>query len=235
MTDLKSIIEQIRLQLGVTDEMNIGLELNEKDLTTVVQSSLRELTTFMDTPKIQIVLYEDAIDIKKYKIANVVNVLRATPPAGALQGVSLDPFYLSSSGVGITQPGGIQTHGILQTQIQYAIRSMAQNTIQQDLDFIVDKYNQKLYVTYSGIRPNQITIIFKPVIESVEDLPSDYWVTYLIRLAVAHSKVIIGRIRSKYTVQSSPFSLGTDILGEGITELGQIREELRNLRGGVYD
>lgn len=235
MTDLESVIKQVRLQLGVTDAMKIRLELNEKDLTTVVDSSLRELTTFMDTPKIQTVLYEDAIDIKKYKIASVLNVLRAEPAAGAMQGVSLDPFYLSSAGVGVTQPGGIQTHGILQTQIQYAIRSMAQNTIQQDLDFLVDKYNQKLYVTYSGIRPNQVTIIFKPVVESVEDLPSDYWVTYLIRLSVAHSKVIIGRIRSKYSVQNSPFSVGIDILQEGITELQQIRDELRNLRGGVYD
>lgn len=233
---LQAVIDEIKLKLGSASGIGTKLELNNKDLTTLVQSSLRELTTYMDTPKLVTVPFQNAIDISNLKIANVINVMRAEPPAGVMQGVSLDPFYLSSVTAIKPGDGSTDAHGIMQTQIQYAVRAMMQNTVQEDLSYITDLYNKKLYVSYSGIKPNMVTIVFKPAIESVQDLPSDYWTSYLVRLSIAHSRIVIGEIRVKYSVPNSPMQVnGQEILSQGREELTQIMEELRSMRSAAFD
>lgn len=233
---LQEVIEEIRLKLGASNEMESTIELNEKDLTSIVQASLRELTTFMDTPKFTTIDYSDVIDVSNLKIASILNILRAEAPAGVLSGVSIDPFYLSGS-VGVSTQGSsqINTHGIMQTQIQYAVRSMMQNTVQDELSYILDEYEKKLYVSYAGVRPTRVTVVYKPVLNKVEDLPSDYWVNYLVRLATAHAKITMGLIREKYSVASSPYSVNADIKADGISELQTVREELKKTRGAVFD
>lgn len=230
---LTGVLDEIKLNLGVTSGFKTKIELNEKDLTAIVMSSLRELTTLMDTPMITTVAFQEIIDISNLKLASVVNIMRAEAPAGTLQGVSLDPFYLSGV-TNVVQPGTPNTHSVLQTQASYAIRSMAQRTVQEDLSWITDFYNKKLYVSFAGIRPRQITIIYKPIVESVEDLPSDYWTTFLIRLATAHGKIIIGRVRSKYAVSNVSYTVNDNILAEGLEELRAIREELKKVRGAFF-
>ena len=86
------------------------------------------------------------------------------------------------------------------------------------------------------MRPNQITIIYKPIVEKVEDLPSDHWTNYLIRLATAHGRIIIGQLRVKYSVPNSPMSVnGESMLDQGKEELQEIREELKSMRGAVFN
>lgn len=232
---LPAAIDEIKFKLGSASGMGIKLELNNKDLTIIVQSSLRELTTYMDTPAFKTVPFQDAIDISDLKIASVINIMRAEAPAGVMQGVSLDPFYLSSVTAIKPGDGSTDAHGIMQTQIQYAIRAMMQNTVQEDLSYMTDLYNKKLYVSYSGIKPNQITIIYKPIIESIEDLPSDYWTTYLIRLALAHGRIIIGEIRTKYSITNSPMAVnGAEMLAQGREDLAQVLTELKSMRSAVF-
>lgn len=232
---LQAVIDEIKLKLGAASGLGIKLELNNRDLTTLVQSSLRELTTYMDTPKFATVPFQDTIDISKLKVGSVVNVMRAEPPAGVMQGVSLDPFYLSSVTAIKPGDGSTDAHGIMQTQIQYAIRAMMQNTVQEDLSYMTDLYEKKLFVSYSGIKPTALTIIYKPIVESVGDLPSDYWTTYLIRLATAHGRIVIGEIRVKYSVPNSPMQVnGLEMLSQGREELSQVLEELRAMRSAVF-
>lgn len=231
---LQAAIDEIKLKLGVSSGMGTKIELNNKDLTMLVQSSLRQLTTYMDTPKFLTVPYQDTIDITNLKIASIVNIMRSEAPAGVMQGVSLDPFYLSGV-TSVQTDGTVSAHGIMQTQIQYAVRAMMQNTVQEDLSYMTDLYNKKLFVSYSGIKPTNITIIYKPIVESIEDLPSDYWVNYLIRLAVAHGKIVIGEIRTKYSVPNSPMQVnGTETLAAGREELTATLEELKAMRSAVF-
>lgn len=232
---LKSVIQEVKIKLGAVSGLGTKLELNDKDLTMLVQASLRELTTLMDTPAFVTVPFSDVIDLSSLKIANVMHVMRAEAPAGVQQGVSLDPFYLSSVTAVQSNNRTVDTHSIMQTQIQYAIRAMMQNTVQEDLSIVTDLYNKKLYVSYSGIKPNQLTIIYKPIIESVEDLPSDYWTSYLVRLATAHGRIVIGEVRTKYSIANSPMSVnGQEMLAQGKDELTTILGELKTVRTSVF-
>ena len=109
--------------------------------------------------------YSEIIDVKKYKISSIDLVTRAEVPYGVSGGVSLDPFYLSSSvSVGGTagSAGTANLNGVLQMQASYAVRAMAQNTVQAELVYFHDLYKGTLMVSYSGVKPNAISILHRP-------------------------------------------------------------------------
>ena len=227
-------IERVQFRLGKIKGLNTRIELNEEDVGNLIQMALDELIDKVDTPSMLILPYSEVIDVKKYKISSIDFVMRAEVPYGIDAGVSLDPFYLSQSvSIGAGGGSGASLNGVLQMQASYAVRAMAQNTIQAELIHFHDMYKGTLMVSYSGVRPAYITILYRPIIQCVEDLPSDVWTTYLIRLATAHGKVIIGRWRAKYTVPNAPMTINNEILAEGLSELEKLYEELKPLTGSA--
>lgn len=224
-------IDRIKFRLGSIKGLGTKIELNEQDLQELINIALDDLVEKVDSPSMLILPYSEIIDVSKYRIASIDFVTRAQAPYGVSEGVSLDPFYLSNSVMikDTNVSAGASINSILQMQAAYAIRSMAQNTVQAELLYFHDIYNKTLMVSYAGSRPSAITILYRPIIECVEDLPSVMWTNYLIRLAVAHGKIILGRVRSKYEVAGSPVTVGKEILQEGLSELEKIYEELKGL------
>ena len=103
------------------------------------------------------------------------------------------------------------------------------NTLATDMDFYWDKPNRKLYVYANPNIPTAVTINFKPEYYSVADIRESFWETQLRKLALGMCKIVIGRIRSKYTSSSAKFQLdGPTLLSEGNTEVQQVRDFLQN-------
>lgn len=232
---LKSALKELKMKLGGSGIVYTDLELGRSHLVQIIEMSLRELTSCIDTPAEITVPYDDVIDLSKYKIDSIMWVTRAEPRTGSIVGGGVtDPFYASSVA---TVPGystaGANYSAVLRTQLGYLMTAMAQNTVQSDLAYQCNYYTKKLRVTYSGVRPNELTIFYRPIIECVEDLPSNYWYDYLIRLSVAHSKIIIGTIRKKFSVNSAPISVDSSILDDGKAELQAIKEELNQIARGL--
>ena len=73
------------------------------------------------------------------------------------------------------------------------------NTLSTDLSWKFDKVDNKLYVNISSGQPTGITIEYIPRYDTVEEIVSDYWIDTLVRLAVAKTKIAVGRIRTRYT------------------------------------
>lgn len=226
-------ISEVKFLLGQINGLPSKIELSDTDIQTLLDLSLRELIERVDTPSVLTIPYAEVIDVSKYKISKIDVVLRAETPYGTTEGLSYDPFYLSNSvsigSQGTAGNGGLNS--VLQMQAQYAVRAMAQNAIQAELVYFYDMYHKTLMVSYSGQRPKAITLIYRPAIQAIEDLPSPIWESYLIRLATAHGKVIIGRLRSKYTVSGAPVTVNSDILSEGLSELEKLYEELQKFSG----
>lgn len=233
--NMKSCIKEVKLKLGGSGITYLDLELGRAQLTQIVEFSLRELISCIDTPAMITVPYQDVIDLKPYKIDSIMWITRAEPRTGSIVGGGVtDPFYASSIS---TKPGnnlsGANYSAVLRTQLNYLVTAMAQNTVHSDLAYQTNYYDKTLRVTYSGVRPNELTIFYRPIIENIEDLPSHYWYNYVIRLAVAHSKIIIGEIRSKFSVNSAPITVNAEILEEGKAELAEIRGELKEISRGL--
>ena len=101
------------------------------------------------------------------------------------------------------------------------------NILSTDMEFVWDKENRKLYVTANPNVPSYVTINFKPEYLSVEDIRESHWETQLRKLALGMTKIILGRIRSKYTSNSAKFQLdGNTLLAEGNAEVQAVRQFL---------
>jgi hypothetical protein len=72
------------------------------------------------------------------------------------------------------------------------------NTTSTDLAFRYDKASNKLYINIASNNPITITIEYVPRYDSVEEVVSDYWIDILMKLALAITKITVGRIRSRY-------------------------------------
>ena len=101
------------------------------------------------------------------------------------------------------------------------------NILSTDMEFVWDKENRKLYVTANPNVPSYVTINFKPEYFSVEDIREQHWETQLRKLALGMTKIVLGRIRSKYTSNSAKFQLdGNTLLAEGNAEVQAVRQFL---------
>jgi hypothetical protein len=76
--------------------------------------------------------------------------------------------------------------------------------------------------------PSRITIEYIPKLKSVEDIKSDYWIDILIKLCIALTKIILGRIRTRFTQSNALWVQdGEKLLEEGNTSYKELQEVLR--------
>ena len=86
----------------------------------------------------------------------------------------------------------------------------------------------RLEASFLALSAITISVGAIPKLKSVEDIKSDYWIDILIRLCVAMTKIVLGRIRTRFTQSNALWVQdGERILDEGNTELKELREILR--------
>ena len=211
---MKKIVMYIENQLG---GQVLDLELKPEDIKQIIDQAFDEIKHYMTDTYTVTVPFANCIDLSKYNIDNVESVLRGQD--SILTGV---PFQLPAMDLmNITGMYNLESYA----NAMLIKRNM--NTLATDMEFMWDKPNQKLYVYANPNFPAYVTINFKPEYYSVEDIREDYWETQLRKLALGMCKVILGRIRSKYTSNSAKFQLdGPTLLAEGNAEVQQVRQFL---------
>ena len=165
--------------------------------------------------------YAPTINLEGKKVANVKKVLRNRNNNMTITGMDTNMFIYQTQGqYGMNQWAKDQiTYNLLINQVR--------NTLSTDMDFQYDKVNEVLYLYAQYPIPSQITILYVPEFERVDEISVPYWMSYLKRLSVAYVKETEGRIRSKYTLNSATYNLdGNTLLSEAQSELAQIRSEL---------
>jgi hypothetical protein len=81
----------------------------------------------------------------------------------------------------------------------WSLANQISNTTSTDLAFKEDKVGKKLYINLPKGNPSSLTIEYIPKLRDVSEIVSDYWVDILLRLSLAHCKIALGRIRTRYT------------------------------------
>ena len=210
----------------------LDCELDDKALTQVLNSALREVQRYIDTTVIKTIPYEDCIDLSGYNVSSVSRVYRAkgfmsnggenntTSPA--------DPMYASQwqllSGTG----NMYNFNDYVYNYAAYNTLQQIRNTTSTDLAFRYDKSSNKLYINIATSKPKNITIEYVPRYNDVSEIVSDYWIDIIIRLATAIAKVTLGRIRTRYTQSNALWTQdGQQMLEEGTQQLTDIREKLQ--------
>lgn len=211
---LKKIVLYIESQLG---GQVLELELKPEDIKLIVEQAFEEIVHYMTDTYTVTVPYAQCIDLSKYNIDNVESVMRGSD--SILSGI---PYMIPAMQYStITGMYDISTY----TNALQVKRNL--NTLATDMDFVWDKPNRKLYLTANPNIPSVVTINFKPEYLSVEDIRESHWETQLRKLALGMTKIILGRIRSKYTSNSAKFQLdGNTLLAEGNAEVQAVRQFL---------
>lgn len=211
---MKKIVTYIESQLGT---QVLELELRPEDIRLIVDQAFEELVHYMTDTYTVTVPYANCIDLKKYNVDSVESVLRAQD--SILTGI---PFAMPAMDLyNITGMYNIDQY----TNAMLIKRNL--NTLATDMAFHWDKPNRKLYVYANPNQPALVTINFKPEYYSVEDIREQHWDTQLRKLALGMTKIILGRIRSKYTSNSAKFQLdGPTLLSEGNSEVQAVRQYL---------
>lgn len=210
----KKIVQYIESQLGA---QVLDIELTPAQIKQIVEQCFEELVHYMTDIYTVTVPYANCIDLSKYNIDTVESVLRAQDSIQT--GLVFDIYGVSLANI----TGSLD----LDSYTNALLTKRNLNILSTDMDFIWDKPNKKLYLVANPNQPSAVTINFKPEYFSVEDIREQHWDTQLRKLALGTTKIVLGRIRSKYTSNSSKFQLdGQTLLAEGNAEVQAVRQYL---------
>lgn len=214
---LTDYVDEILLKLG---QGRVSIEIAEDGLIErVIQSAFREIQRYINVTKYATLKYSRCIDLSECGVLAVTEVMRTK---STTQSYDLpDAIYLSLT----SYSGGANSMSDYRSYIR---TRQIKNTVNPDLNFRFDETTSKLYVTAQIPEPTSITIAYIPKLDSVEQITTPYWQDMLIRLALALAKQTLGRIRGKYTLNDSTFSLDSEtLLSEASAELTEIRTTLQ--------
>lgn len=227
---LQEFVNLIKLDLtgGVLE-----LEIPDETIGKVLEKSLKEIQRFIDETRLITIPYAPCIDLTESKVSSVSRVFRTEgyngdTTMGMSQSSLIDPMY-AQTWMAFTNGGTMYNlNDYLLNYMSYNTLLQMRNTVSTDLAFKQDRSTNKLYINYDTNRPVNVTIEFVPVFEDVSEITSDYWKDILLKLAIANTKLILGRIRSRYTQNSSLWQQdGETMLTEGKEEIKELRETLR--------
>lgn len=200
----------------------VNSELSREQLKNIVNRAFSELKHYIADTRTITVPYNNVIDISKLdvKISAIQYLMRGQSSTKymPMQDVM---FYYSNNITGTGYDVDDYARALMVQQNLAAIST--------DLDFYYDKPNKKLFVTCNMVKPETLTLEYIPEYDSVDDVTESYWQNLLKRFSVAFAKQIYGRIRSKYTLNSSQYTIdGPTMLAEGNQELATIRQLLED-------
>lgn len=227
--DLQTYIDNIKLELtgGVLE-----LELSDETLAQVVRRSLQEVQRFIDSTELMTVPFASCIDLSGTKVSSVSRIFRTEGYTGDTEAggptTVVDPMY-SQMWMAFTNGGTMYNlNDYVLNYLSYNTLLQMRNTTTTDLAFKQDHQAKKLYINRGFDRPVAITIEYVPIFEKVEDVRSDYWVDIIQRMAIAQTKIILGRVRGRYKQSNALWTQDSDeLLNEGNEEIKTLRELLR--------
>lgn len=225
---LQECIEDIKLELtgGV-----LHLEIKDEILAKFVEKALKEVNRYIDSTKIVTVPFTPCIDLSGFKHNAVVNVFRTQGYTGDITEGGMmyaDPMQAQMWMAFSNGNTMYNLQDYVMNYLSYNTLLQMRNTTSTDMAFREDKSENKLYINANRDDPKTVTIEYIPIYEKVEDLDDPYWQDVVRKMAMALTKIGLGRIRTKYSQSNALWGLdGDKLLEEGNTELKELREQLR--------
>lgn len=233
---LEEILDEIKLELT---GYILDMEITDETLVQVINKALRELERYWDETTLLTCPYASCIDLDgeffREKVSSIVKVYR-TEGVGDNTGLSVlnDPVQMAQFAIFSNGGTMYNLQDYVMNYASWMTMYKIKNTMSTDLAFKEDRHNKKLYINNYNA-PRMITIEYIPKLKTVEDIQSDYWLDILIKYCIALTKIVLGRIRTRFTQSNALWTQdGDKILEEGNTELKELREILRVNSNMVY-
>lgn len=225
--ELAEYIDFIKLEL--TGNL-LELEIPDETLALCVKRALTEVQRYIDTTRLMTIPFASCIDLKGSNVSSVSRVFRSegyTSSTTDANDSMMDPTYaqlwmmFTNGGSAYSLSDWVYNFGSYNSLLQI------RNTVSTDLLFKEDKQAHKLYINTID-KPTKITIEYVPVYKDVAEIDDAYWTDIILKLSLALSKVVLGRIRTRFTQSNALWAQdGDNLLEEGNSELAALREILR--------
>ena len=227
---LEEVIDEVKLELT---GYILDMEITDETLVQIINKALRELERYFDESTMISVPFASCINLDgeffKEKVSSIIKVYRTEGSGESTNGISImtDPVQLAQFAIFSNGGTMYNLQDYVMNYASWMTLGKIRNTISTELSFKEDRHNKKLYINnYQA--PAMVTIEYIPKLTSVEDIQSDYWIDILIKYCVALTKVVLGRIRTRFAQSNALWTQdGDKILEEGNTELKELREILR--------
>ena len=233
---LEDVLDEIKLELT---GLILDMEINDETLVSVVKKALRELTRYWDESRLITIPFASCIDLEgKFfdeQVSSIVKVYR-TEGMGDSGNLSVinDPVQMAQFAIFSNGSTMYNLNDYVMNYASWMTMYQIKNTMSTDLSFKEDRHNKKLYINNYNT-PSMITIEYIPKLNSIEDIQSDYWIDILVKYCIALTKIVLGRIRTRFSQTNALWTQdGEKILEEGNTELKELRETLRVNSNMVY-
>lgn len=235
---LENILDEIKLEL--TGYL-LDMEINDETLVSIVKKGLRELERFWDESTMITVPYASCIDLEgeffEEQVSSIVKVYRTAGVGESASSLSVmnDPIQMAQFTIFSNGGTMYKLNDYVLNYAAWMTTNQIKNTMSTDLAFKEDRHNKKLYINCANGSPGWVTIEYIPKLTDIELIQSDYWIDILVKFCVALTKVVLGRIRTRFTQSNALWTQdGDKILEEGTTELKELREVLRLNSNMVY-
>lgn len=226
--ELKEFIEDIKLKLtgGI-----LTLEISDEVITNCIKAAFREVIKYVDETRLIEVPFARCIDLKDFDYVNINSIYRTNAlgeiSTNANLTTPLDPMYAQAWLIFNNNSSMYNLNQYMLNYASYATYLQIRNTMSTDLAFKLDKQDNKLYINVSGGNPDKIVIEYIPRFKDVNELKTDYWIDILERLSLAHVKIILGNVRTRFTQTTALYTQdGEAMRSEGNAELAALREKL---------
>lgn len=234
--ELTEYISEIKLELtgGVLE-----LELPDSTLGQVVNKALREVQRYITSTELMTIPFASCINLANSNVSVVTKVYRTEGYLGDTEngGVTsvVDPMY-AQTWMAFTNGGTMYNlNDYVLNYLSYNTLLQMRNTTTTDMSFKYDKQGDKLYINSAMDKPTMITVEYIPIIRDVKDVKSDYWQDIILRLSVALTKTILGKIRNRYKQSNALWTQdGDQMAAEGNQELADLRLKLETNAQLVY-
>jgi len=226
--DRQAYKEEIKFQLGGGV---LELELDDAAMDALLNSAMREVQRYISTTKLVTVPFKQCIDFTGAGVYAVTNVFRTTNDVNGTGAEDtdgmVDPMWAMQWQM-VSAPGNMYNFSdYVLNYSSWSTVSQIRNTLSTDLAFRWEEDTNRLYINASAGLPDAITVEYVPRYADISDVKSDYWIDVLMRMSVAMAKVVLGRIRSRYTQSNALWTQdGSTMLEEGNRELSELREHL---------
>ena len=212
---LSTLIESVRTSLGTR---KLTLEIEDGDIVTCAEKALRFARPYAYQTAYVTLLASGAIDLKGYRVVDVVRVFRAPSPA----------FPENIFNLGGMESWGFSTEALIDGMVTHLHRRYRESVVSPGFKFI----NGVLYLdNFAG----NVTIEYLKEIESLEGIEEEYIVKWVEQYTLALCKEVIGRVRGKFTPANAPYTLDAEtLLSEGVQERERLESDLREGFAGFF-
>lgn len=205
------LVQYIKTMLG---ESGVDIELKDEDYNAIIKQTLDKISPYY-TGRRYIIGSGNVINLSDHNITTIINVFDAKQA----QLYSMEDVVLGGENIIVF------SNKVMNRIESYTTYKMLWNEI-QNLKGVNFRYIEpNLYLDgYSG----QVLIeaLVRPT--SLADIePNSEFYPWVKDYALAKAKEVVGRIRSKYTVDSSPYQLdGNTLLSEATARMAELEQQL---------